>query len=181
MQIYEALRKDHDKVKNLLKELVAIEQDNAEDRHELIEEIRNELVPHSRAEETVFYNSLREIEAARDIVMHGYQEHMEAEAHLRMLQLRDRIDLEWKETAKKLKESLEHHIEEEEGKIFNVAKQLFTDEEAEMMAEAFENLKPEVQTEGFMKTTLDLIGNLMPPRFAAKFRTQGLEAKISQK
>ena len=36
--------------------------------------------------------------------------------------------------------------------------------------EAFEKLKGEVQKQGFMKTTLDLIANMMPPRFATSIR-----------
>ena len=106
--------------------------------------------------------------------MHGYQEHMEAETLLRTLQAADKIDAAWKQTAQKLKKALEHHIEEEEGKIFNVAQHLFTEEEAVMMAEAFEQLKPEVREEGFLRTTIDMVANLMPPRFAASLRTMTL-------
>lgn len=178
MTIYEVLKKDHDNLKELLNELVMIGADDEETRHELIKQIRDEIVPHSRAEETVLYNSMRMIDSAKDVVMHGYQEHMEAEALLRTLQVKDKVDLDWQETAKKLKKALEHHIEEEEGKIFGVARQLFTQEEAAMMAEAFEQLKPEVKTEGFMKTTLDLITNLMPPRFAASLRTYDLDSRL---
>jgi len=144
----------------------------------LIKQIRDEIVPHSRAEESVFYNSLRALDAAKDIVMHGYQEHMEAEALLRTLQMKDKIDLDWRETAKKLKKAIEQHIEEEEGKIFNVARQLFTREEAYMMAEAFEQLKPEVKTEGFLQTTIELVSNLMPPRFASSLRSYNLDSRL---
>jgi hemerythrin superfamily protein len=178
MLIYEALKNDHEKVKTLLNDLVALEASNEDRRHSLIENIRDELIPHSRAEESVFYNSLRAIDSAKDIVMHGFEEHMEAETLLRSLQVADKIDLEWKATAQKLKKALEHHIQEEEGKIFNVAQQLFTKEEAEMMAEAFEQLKPEVKEEGFLRTTLDMVANLMPPRFAASLRTFTLNPRV---
>lgn len=180
MLIYDALKKDHDTVKGLLAQLVNLQKGDESRRHDLIEQIRDELIPHSRAEEYVFYNSLRAIDAAKDIVMHGYQEHMEAETMLRMLQVRDTIDLEWKDTALKLKKALEHHIAEEEGRIFSVAKQLFTDVEAQSMAEAFESLKPEVKTEGFMSTTLDLVANLLPTGFASSLRTRGFKGKLEE-
>jgi hypothetical protein len=32
-------------------------------------------------------------------------------------------------------------------------------------------MKPEVEEEGFLRTTLDMVANLMPPRFAASLRT----------
>lgn len=180
MEIYEALKKDHDNVKSLLQQLVGLTQEQSEERHELIKMIRDELVPHARAEEAVFYNCMRELDVAKDLVMHGYAEHMEAEAHLRMLQIRDTIDATWKDTAKKLQESVTHHIHEEETKIFGAARQLFTVEEAEMMGEAFENLKPEVRTEGIFKNTVDMVTNMMPPRFAAAFRTRNLDAILMQ-
>lgn len=181
MLIYEALKKDHDTVRQLLNELVMLGENDEQRRHSLIEQIRDELVPHARAEESVFYNSLRAIDSAKDVVMHGYQEHMEAETFLRTLQLKDKIDADWKATAQKLKKAVEHHIQEEEGKIFTVAQQLFTQEEAQMMGEAFEQLKPEVKEEGFLRTTLDMVANLMPPRFKASIRTAGINPEAGLK
>ena len=178
MLIYEALKNDHKKVKQLLNELVHLNEDASNRRTELISEIRDELIPHARAEEAVFYNSLRAIDSAKDIIMHGYQEHIEAETALRMLQVRDKIDVEWRYTANKLRDSINHHIDEEENKIFTVAQQLFTKQEAEVMAVAFEKLKPEIKEEGFIKTTFDMVVNMMPPKIAASLRTYNVNPKI---
>lgn len=174
MLIYETLKKDHDKVKSLLNELVMLGENDKDRSSQLIEEIKDELVPHSRAEESVFYNSIRAIDSAKDVVLHSFEEHMEAESLLRTLQAMDKINADWKNTAQKLKKAVEHHIQEEEGRVFNVAQQLFTQDEARMMSEAFEKLKPEVREEGFMRQTLDMVANIMPPRFAASLRTFGL-------
>lgn len=178
MLIYEALAKDHRNVKKLLSQLVKLNQKDERKRHSLINKIRDELIPHARAEESVFYNSLRAIDAGTKTVMHGFQQHFEAETLLRMLQIRDTIDAEWKETARKLQTSVEHHIEEEEEKIFPIARNAFTADEARMMTKAFKSLKPKVKKEGFMKTTADLVTNLMPPRFAANFRSKRVNAKL---
>lgn len=156
-------------------ELCSLNEGDDQRRHALIDQIRDEIIPHSRAEETVFYNSMRALSSANDIVLHGYEEHMMAETLLRTLQVADKIDMGWKTTANKLRESLNHHIQEEEGKIFSVAKQMFTEEEAVMMAEAFEELKPEIKKQGFVKTTIDLVANLLPPRIAAKLKTYNVE------
>ncbi len=177
MAIYDALIKDHRKVTELLNELVML--DEGGDAHSaLIDQIRDELIPHARAEEAVLYNSLRSLDEAKEIVMHGYQEHVEAETLLRTLQAKDKIDLDWKDTARKLRSTIAHHIEEEEGKIFNVAKQLFTSEESDMMEEAFETLKPDIKEEGMMKTSLELITNLMPKRFVPALKSINLDARI---
>lgn len=172
MQIFDVLKKDHDELKILLNELVMLNENEDDRRHSLLKEIRDEIVPHARAEESVFYNSLRSLDAAKDIIMHSYKEHMEAEVLLRTLQMQDKMDVSWKETARKFRDAILHHIQEEEGRIFNVARQLFTEEECIMMGEAFEKMKPEVREEGFVKNTIDMIANLMPTRFAAAIRSQ---------
>jgi hemerythrin superfamily protein len=165
MLIYDILREDHDKIKILLNKLVTLSVRD-ESRGALVEKIRNDLVPHSRAEESVLYNSLRALDAAKGLVMHNYQEHMEIEALLRTLQVKDIIDGDWRPTALRLQELIESHIVEEETKLFHVARELFTDAEAETMGLAFENMKPIIREEGFMKTTFDLLLNLIPPKYA---------------
>ena len=179
MNIYEALKKDHDEVRDLLKELISLEV-NDDYRYVLVEEIRNALIPHSRAEESVFYNAIRAVSSDRtdkSEVMHGFKEHLEAETLLRTLQVMDKVNMEWKATAEKLLSALEHHIQEEETEIFSVAKNLFSEEEATSMAQAFEKLKPEVQKQGFVGTTFDMFVNLMPPRLAKGIRDMGIQAQ----
>jgi hemerythrin-like domain-containing protein len=83
----------------------------------------------------------------------------------------DAFSMNWRATAQKLKEALHHHIEEEEGKIFSTAKQVLSVEEAEMMAQAFEKLKPEVREQSSFKSALDLVANLMPARFTSIVRS----------
>lgn len=175
MSIYELLKKDHDEVKQMLTELVALNKDDDEARHELVENIRDAVVPHSRAEEMVFYNTLRSLEKTKHVVAHAYKEHLEAEALLRTLQLKDILDVDWKATAVKLKDALEHHFMDEEGRIFSAAKLVLSDNEVEMMGKAFEKLKPDIQKESFMGTTMDLVVNLMPPRFTSTFRKNHMD------
>ena len=165
MNIYEALKKDHEEVSELFDQLLACEEQD--ERHdEIVEQIRDALVPHARAEEAVFYNTLRSLNADRSEIMHGYKEHLEAESMLRLLQVKDKVNADWKETARKLKEAIEHHVREEEGTIFAIAKSMLTDEEANKIGEAFEQLKPEIQKQGVIGTSLRMVANLMPPRFS---------------
>lgn len=176
MNIYDCLKKDHDKVKSLLSDLLAVPKDNKARAKELIEEIRDELIPHSRAEEAVFYNAIRAAHQDSE-VMHGYKEHLEAETLLRTLQFIDKVGVDWKATTLKLKEALEHHIREEETQLFSQARQVISDEEAEKIGEAFEQLKPQVKEENILQTTADLVANLMPPRFTSQFRKETMGGK----
>lgn len=172
MNIYEALEKDHLELKKLLQELLALKDDD-DFRYILIEQIRSRLIPYARAEESVFYNTLRAIDADKKVVLHGYQEHLEAESLLRSLQLMDKMNLSWKGTAKKLREVLLEHIRDEETDIFEVAQSAFSDVEAEAMGEAFLQLKLKIEKEGFVKNTVDLIVNMLPPRLSDKLRDWG--------
>lgn len=177
MQIYDVLKRDHEEVQGFLNELISLKEDD-DYRFVLIEEIANSLIPHSRAEESVFYNTLRAVNAEKGLILHGYKEHLEAESLLRALQVMDKMNLDWKKTAEKLRDALEHHIQEEENDIFDEAKNAFTSDEAEMMAEAFENLKAKVEQEGPVQTTIDMVINMMPPRIADKVRN--LQDRSSQ-
>jgi hemerythrin superfamily protein len=172
MEIYEILKSDHDELKQLLNDLVVL-KDNDDYRYVLIEEIRNALVPHSRAEESVLYNTLRAVNADKKMIFHGFQEHLEAETLLRTLQVMDTMNLGWRRVAQKLLAVVSHHIEAEEDEVFSEARKVFTSQEAIAMGEAFNELKPKVMEEGFLKTTADMVINLMPPRLADSIRKFG--------
>ena len=167
MHILKALKLDHDKVKELLNELVNLNDTDSQSRKDLVEDIRDELIPHSRVEESVFYNSLRVASPDSSEVMHGFKEHIEAETLLRALQVEDTLNAPWKATAVKLKEALEHHIQEEEEKIFAIARKVISDAESEELGKLYEQLKPQVKDENFLKTSFEMIVNLLPPKFSA--------------
>lgn len=175
MEIYQALQQDHRTLQELMKQLLELDHsaENEGRRAHLLDQIREEFIPHSRAEEYVFYNSIRALDKSRAEMRHSYKEHMEAETLLRTLQIMDMLDLEWEKTARKFSEAVNHHIENEESKIFAIARSLFSLEEAEMMTVAFERMKLEVKKQGFMKTTMEAITNLMPPRLAPHERFKG--------
>lgn len=174
MLIYEILKKEHEEVKNMLAELISLKQDD-EYRFVLVEEIKNALIPHARAEEATFYNTIRAVDADKSIVAHGYKEHMEAESLLRLLQVKDKTNLDWKATALKLQDALEHHISEEEGKIFTEAQKIFSQAEAESIGDAFLKLKPSFEGDGIVKNTVDMVINMLPTRLADSIR--GLDSK----
>lgn len=166
MNIYDDLKQDHQKVKALLADLSSAE--TAEERRQLVTEIRDLLVPHSRAEEAVLYNTLREFDQSKEVVAHSYQEHVKAETLLRALQVTETVALNWKTGVDKLREDLEHHIEEEEDKVFSAAKRLLAEEEAVQMGKAFRQLKPEIGA-GILSSQVTLMANLMPPRLRDSF------------
>jgi hemerythrin superfamily protein len=177
MVIYEELKKDHREVLALCDRLIQSADASSDQRNELITQIRDALIPHSRAEEAVFYNSIRQESDSKTIIGHAYTEHMMAEGLLRSLQVAGKVDVGWRQTVQKLRDALAHHIQEEETEIFAEAQRVFSAQEAEQIGAAFVQLKPEIQEQGLMGTSLDLIANMMPGRFVSTFKRLGVQTE----
>jgi hemerythrin superfamily protein len=172
MDIYEALKKDHRKFESLLDRLATASRSDNDQWKRLLTELRDDLIPHSHAEEAVFYNALREMDASQGEVAHSYAEHAMAEGELRTLLGLKLIDVKGTKIIEKLRKDLTHHISEEEGRVFASARQVFSEEEARQIGEAFERLKPEMRhdSQSMVASTIDLIANLLPRRLVEGFR-----------
>lgn len=130
------------------------------------------MIAHAHAEEAVFYNALREADESKGLVMHSYGEHAMAETEMRTLGAAKLVDANWTSLVEKLSKDLRHHIQEEETKVFDAARKVFSDEEATQIAAAFERMKVETMKDGdsMVASTIDLIANLLPPRLTNAFR-----------
>jgi hypothetical protein len=141
MDAIDLLKKDHDRMKALLTR--AVTADVAGRREALLEELRAELVAHERMEEEVFYPPLRANPKTHDIVLEGYEEHHVADTILdELLETPPHTDV-WHAKMKVLKESLEHHIHEEEDDMFPKAKKVFSPEELEKLGSEMADVKAE--------------------------------------
>ena len=114
MNIFEEIRKDHDKQRSLLSKLVETSGDT-EKRNTLFKELKNELEVHANAEERHFYKPL--------IPTDMMQEHYDSSA--------------WLKIAKQLQEKVEHHLEDEEHKFFQLAGKVFNDSQKETLAKSY--------------------------------------------
>lgn len=170
MKITDVLKADHDKMRAMLEQLVDDASMTHEQRITLLHQIREEVVPHARAEEAVLYNSMRAAKGPTEMVYHGYAEHAEADMMMTTLAAAENMHIEWKTLVRKLKEELLHHFEEEEEELFKQADQFFTIEESEMMGDAFKYLKPKLRDQGTVRNVLDFIGNLIPARLLGSMR-----------
>ncbi len=163
MTILDVLKNDHDRMKALCNRLINNIDSDAEKRSEIIRHIRMELIPHSRAEEAVFYNKLRAADAPTEQVYDGFKEHAEAEALLYALEAMDTVHIDYKAVARKLNDALLHHIEEEETVLFAEAKQTFSKKEGEAMAKEFKEMKPKIREQNPILNSAEFLTNLIPP------------------
>src|SRR5690242_16169903 len=113
MNALDLMHHDHEKLKKLLDRAEHAEREGSRD--DLFVTIRAEFVPHERMEEEIFYPALKSHRNAKDIVLEGYQEHHVADLLMDELIETPADSDVWKAKMKVLKESIQHHIEEEEG------------------------------------------------------------------
>jgi len=182
MNIYDALSKDHRLFETLLDRLVAASKAGNDDWKSTFDELRRGVIAHAHAEEAVFYNALRENDAAKTQVAHSYGEHALAEGEIRTLGAAKAIDANWTSLMEKLSKDLRHHIEEEETRVYAAARQVFSDQEAQQIGAAFERLKIDTAKDGesVVASTIDLVANLLPPRLTESFRKNVKTARSSE-
>jgi len=116
------LEKDHRRFERLLEQGEKTTERAGKRRKEILRTLAAGIVAHERKEEKVLYPALKRHPDARDIVLEGYQEHHVADVLVRELKAMKTDDERWGAKFKVLKESLEHHIEEEEGHMFRKAR-----------------------------------------------------------
>jgi len=141
------LKHDHDKVKKLLTELESTTERGVKTRSELFATIKGELMVHETIEEEIFYPELKAHPKAKDIVLEGFEEHHVVDVLMGELESLDVTDETWGAKAIVMKENIEHHIEEEEGEMFKIARRVFEAEELKELGSRMEARKESAQRE----------------------------------
>lgn len=133
------LHADHKIIRELAKELA--ETQSSARRKTLVRELKPLLVAHSRSEEAAVYMPLTQLRTSPDsraAGSEGFVEHNLADIVLeRLATAKDVASEMWKAHAKVLHEALEHHVAEEESKMFEELGEHFSDEEREAMGADF--------------------------------------------
>ncbi|MEX1034321.1 MAG: hemerythrin domain-containing protein [Sneathiella sp.] len=140
MNIYERLIQEHDNQKKLAKQIMETTGDSPE-RHQLFTQFKTEAVAHANAEEQTLYADLIERPESQEQIRHSISEHKEADDLITELAEMDMSSSEWIQKFEKLKDDLEHHIDEEEEDVFDLAKNLLSKEEANELTLQFDERK----------------------------------------
>jgi hypothetical protein len=131
----ELLEQEHRRFEQLLKQGEETTERARLSRREVLDTLTRALNAHEVMEERVLYPALKSHPQARDIVLEGFQEHHVADLIVGELHDVATDDEQWGAKFKVLKENIEHHIQEEEGEMFRLARGIFSrDELAELAA-----------------------------------------------
>ncbi len=138
------LKQDHANVKAMFKEFEGLGDRAFASKKKLADKICLELTRHATAEEEIFYPAIRAAsKEAEDLVDEATVEHASAKDLIAQLGEMDPHDDLFDAKVKVLGEYIEHHVREEEGEIFPLAKKAGLD--LQSMAGEIEARKDEVE------------------------------------
>ena len=139
MDALELLKQDHQKVKQLFEQCQTAK--DKKQQKQIFKEIKTELETHTRLEETIFYPAIEEYEELKDMVLESLEEHKQVKTVLREMSRLSPSSERFKPKFKVLKDDVEHHAEEEEGKMFPKIRRLIDSAELERLGEQIEQAK----------------------------------------
>lgn len=140
--IYAKLKEDHDRQRDMLKQLAEL-KGKAGERKALFEKLRLELQAHAAAEEESLYATMLAIPDLRDEARHSVSEHKEVDDTLgEMMDLDIGTDA-WEEKFFHLRRRYEHHIDEEEEEMFPAADKVLSEDKELELAAVYDERKPE--------------------------------------
>lgn len=143
MDVYKLLKQDHETVRAIFKELEGTTERALKKRESLFSELDFELTVHALAEEKFLYPLLKEAEASHELALEALEEHKVVKKLLKELEKDDKGTEEWAAKLKVLEENVEHHVEEEEGELFKLARKVIDADTAEQLATEIASFKEE--------------------------------------
>jgi len=146
MDILDTLAEEHEVVAALLQDLV--DGKSSAQRASTLKQIKKNLVPHARAEESVLYNAIirvKDKDTKKD-GEEGFIEHSLVDFLLKTLSgMRDKMSPRFGAAAKVLKEIVTHHVKEEESDLFSDARDNFSSEQRVKMNQTYLTKKKSVK------------------------------------
>lgn len=140
-QIYRELKADHDKQREMLKQLGELQGASGE-RQSLFESFRLELQSHAAAEEEALYSVMLADPELRDDARHSVAEHKEVDDLLGEMMAIEFGSEDWEQKFDHMRHRYEHHIDEEEEDMFPAAEAELDDEVEAKIAATYEERKP---------------------------------------
>ncbi|HEX8285385.1 MAG TPA: hemerythrin domain-containing protein [Pyrinomonadaceae bacterium] len=145
MNAFQLLKEDHQKVSGIFQQLEPTTERAEKTRTELFARLKEELDVHARIEETIFYPAIKQEAETREIVLEGFEEHHVVKMLLKELESLPVDTEQWTAKLKVLQENVEHHVEEEEGEMFQKARQVLSEDDIDRLGARMEEEKKRLQ------------------------------------
>lgn len=145
-EIFDRLKKDHDRHRELLDKLLGTSGDSS-DREALFEELTKELKAHAAAEEQALYSTMMRKPPTTGETRHSVAEHHEIEEALNDLAATDMSEGGWLTKFKTFDHQYRHHIDEEEDEHFPDFEKHLDEKDMEYMRSVFDRRKLDEKAE----------------------------------
>ena len=138
--IYDRLKSDHDRQRDMLASLAHTSGDSDE-RRKLWKAFYYDIGAHAAAEEEAFYAPLMEDSKGQPKARHSVSEHHEVDEMIQDIEEMDFSSPGWLTRFKTMRERYEHNMKEEEGEIFVTARKVLGADASGEMADKFDTRK----------------------------------------
>jgi hemerythrin-like domain-containing protein len=142
---FTSLKEDHKKVAAMFAEIEDTTERAEKTRQEVFAELKTALDMHTTLEETALYPALEKVDLTHDLTLEAEEEHKVAKDLLEQLAAEDPTTEEWTAKITVLRESIEHHVEEEETELFPDAEKAMSEDDLTALAEALAATRAELE------------------------------------
>lgn len=132
--VFRHLASEHAEVATLMKRIAKSD----DERRELFQELRRNLLAHAHAEEQEFYPQLERYTELAPLVARCKEDHKDVEHKLERLASSDMSADSWLQAFKQMQQAVEAHVEREEKELFPQARDLLSSDQAKQMEEQYE-------------------------------------------
>lgn len=143
MTIFEVLKQDHEKARYLFDKIGKGGKKDVAGLQKLFAQLEEELEIHMEGEERFFYTALEKNDEMRDQVLEAYEEHQVAKTLISSFKSLAVDDARWMAKVNVLHEIVEHHMKEEEGEMFKMARKALAKDQIHEITMQFQQHKRE--------------------------------------
>lgn len=140
MNAIELLMQDHKQVAGLMDQLETADKGDRSAKGIFLQ-IKEGLTLHTQIEEQIFYPALKNFEETKDLVPEAFEEHQEVKDLLEDMSSLSPGDDEFMDKFTELRDSVEHHVEEEESEMFPKAEKVLGQSRLQEMGRQMEQMK----------------------------------------
>ena len=147
MNAIDLLKRQHRDVEKLFSKFEGASEGAEKTRERLCQQIGDALAVHAEIEEKIFYPESKQ-ENTEEILRESVEEHLAVKRLLADIMQSDLDDPQFEAKMKVVKEQIEHHVQEEEQRLFPLISRSCSSEDLEEMGNRMQEMAEELEDEG---------------------------------
>ncbi len=147
MNAIDLLKRQHRDVEELFSKFEGASEGAEKTRERLCQQIGDALAVHAEIEEKIFYPESKQ-ENTEEILRESVEEHLAVKRLLADIMQSDLDDPQFEAKMKVVKEQIEHHVQEEEQRLFPLISRSCSREDLEEMGNRMKEMAEELEDEG---------------------------------